>query len=244
MGAPTRLAVGSSAQVLTVSGGGTVGWANASSGFANPMTTKGDLILENATPAPDRLPIGSTGQVLTVVSGLPAWAAGGSGTSNVFTSNVNYTVDSSSSAFATKGNVVTALQAITIYSMIANVYGNSGDVYQSAILTMSSSTAISGVLATSGTYTFASTVTGPIIFKFASPPTLTPGTIYFFCIQITSGTGTTPAIIDTTSNGSQEWLCPGITPTTSFARIAAVAPSSGTVSTGSGVYLVTVIGSL
>ena len=44
-------------------------------GFSNPMTTAGDIIIENATPAPARLGIGSTGQVLTVVSGLPAWAA-------------------------------------------------------------------------------------------------------------------------------------------------------------------------
>jgi hypothetical protein len=42
--------------------------------LVNPMTTKGDLIYENATPAATRLPIGSSGQVLSVVSGLPAWA--------------------------------------------------------------------------------------------------------------------------------------------------------------------------
>lgn len=38
------------------------------------MTTAGDIIFENATPAPARLPVGSNGQVLTVVSGLPAWS--------------------------------------------------------------------------------------------------------------------------------------------------------------------------
>jgi hypothetical protein len=43
-------------------------------GFANPMTTEGDIIYENATPAPARLPIGSTGQVLTVAGGIPSWA--------------------------------------------------------------------------------------------------------------------------------------------------------------------------
>lgn len=42
-------------------------------GLNNPMTTAGDIIYENATPAPARLGIGSTGNVLTVVSGLPAW---------------------------------------------------------------------------------------------------------------------------------------------------------------------------
>jgi hypothetical protein len=43
--------------------------------LTNPMTTAGDIIYENATPAPARLGIGTTGQVLTVVGGLPAWAA-------------------------------------------------------------------------------------------------------------------------------------------------------------------------
>lgn len=39
------------------------------------LTTKGDLLIENATPAPARLAIGSAGQVLAPVAGLPAWAA-------------------------------------------------------------------------------------------------------------------------------------------------------------------------
>ncbi len=43
--------------------------------ISTPMTTAGDIAIENATPAPARLAIGSTGQVLTVVAGLPAWAA-------------------------------------------------------------------------------------------------------------------------------------------------------------------------
>lgn len=61
--------------ILPIANGGTNA-SSAASAFANlsPMTTAGDLIYENATPAPARLGIGSTGQVLTVVSGLPAWA--------------------------------------------------------------------------------------------------------------------------------------------------------------------------
>lgn len=55
--------------------GGTPGtWANAGSGgMSNPMTTAGDVIFENATPAPARLAIGSAGQFLKVSAGLPAW---------------------------------------------------------------------------------------------------------------------------------------------------------------------------
>lgn len=44
-------------------------------GFTNPMTTEGDMIYENATPAPARLPIGASGDLLTVVSGVPTWVA-------------------------------------------------------------------------------------------------------------------------------------------------------------------------
>lgn len=82
-GVPTRLPVGTSAQVLTISGG-IPSWQNAAAGFVNPMTTKGDIIIENATPAPDRLPIGATGQVLTVVAGLPAWGAGAGGSASPY----------------------------------------------------------------------------------------------------------------------------------------------------------------
>lgn len=48
--------------------------ANTSFNNISPMTTKGDIIYENATPAAARLPIGTAGQVLTVSSGLPVWA--------------------------------------------------------------------------------------------------------------------------------------------------------------------------
>jgi hypothetical protein len=40
------------------------------------LTTAGDLIIENATPAPARLAVGTPGQSLQVSGGLPAWAAG------------------------------------------------------------------------------------------------------------------------------------------------------------------------
>lgn len=52
-------------------------------GFANPMTTAGDIIIENAVPAPARLAIGSAGQVLGVSGGLPAWEAGAIGGSSL-----------------------------------------------------------------------------------------------------------------------------------------------------------------
>jgi hypothetical protein len=72
-------AAGTLGQVLTIAASGFPVWATPTSGFTNPMTTLGDMIYEDVTPAPTRLPIGSTGQVLTVVGGIPAWAAAASG---------------------------------------------------------------------------------------------------------------------------------------------------------------------
>lgn len=39
----------------------------------NVLTTAGDLLIENATPANARLPVGATGQLLGISAGLPAW---------------------------------------------------------------------------------------------------------------------------------------------------------------------------
>jgi hypothetical protein len=71
---PARLPVGANGQVLTVSGGSVL-WANSAAGFANPMTTKGDIIYGQAGGAATRLPIGGANQVLTSVSGIPGWTA-------------------------------------------------------------------------------------------------------------------------------------------------------------------------
>jgi hypothetical protein len=79
-------AAGTDGQVLTKVSGNPQ-WATPSSGFANPMTTKGDIIYEDGTPAPARLALSATdGDVLTVnhTTGLPEWraaAGGGSGAS-------------------------------------------------------------------------------------------------------------------------------------------------------------------
>lgn len=73
-GALTQIAPTTEGRVLGVSGGV---WAEipAPGGFANPMTTLGDLITGGVSGAPGRLGIGTEGYVLRVVSGVPAWGA-------------------------------------------------------------------------------------------------------------------------------------------------------------------------
>lgn len=55
-------------------------WQAASSGFANPMTTAGDLILGGSGGTPTRLGIGSNTFVLTSNGTTAAWAAASGGT--------------------------------------------------------------------------------------------------------------------------------------------------------------------
>jgi len=80
---PATQLVGADAQVLTADSTQANGikWANAASGFANPMTTAGDIITGGTAGAAQRLAAGTASQVLTVVSGAPAWAAAAAGSS-------------------------------------------------------------------------------------------------------------------------------------------------------------------
>lgn len=88
--APDRLAVGTNGQVLTADSTQTDGikWATPTAGFANPMTTSGDLITGGVAGAAGRLAIGTTGQILTVISGAPGWSTSTAalvGSANTFT---------------------------------------------------------------------------------------------------------------------------------------------------------------
>jgi hypothetical protein len=106
--------------ILPIANGGTNA-SSAASAFANlsPLTTAGQIIYENATPAPAALNIGSTGQVLTVVGGLPAWAT--PATSGTVTS-VAFADDSSTPIYAVSGSPVTSsgTLAITLNTQTAN----------------------------------------------------------------------------------------------------------------------------
>ncbi len=60
----TRLGIGTTGQVLSVSSGGIPEWVTNPSGFADPMTTRGDLIFKDATNTTTRLGIGAANTVL------------------------------------------------------------------------------------------------------------------------------------------------------------------------------------
>ena len=125
------IATGTNGYVLTMVSGSPA-WAASSAGFSNPMTTAGDIIFENATPAPARLGIGTTGQVLTVVSGLPAWSSTPTLTGTNFTgipngalSNSSVTIGSTNIAL---GATSTTLAGITGFTTTADITVNTINV--------------------------------------------------------------------------------------------------------------------
>ncbi len=70
---------GDNLQVLQTDGAGVTSWVTAAGGFADPMTTAGDMIIRNAGNTTDRLAAGAeTNQVLTTGStGVPTWQTAG-----------------------------------------------------------------------------------------------------------------------------------------------------------------------
>lgn len=64
---------GKTGQFLTTNGS-VISWNDPPSGFANPMTSVGDIIIGGVSGAAGRTGIGTSGQVLTVVGGVPTWS--------------------------------------------------------------------------------------------------------------------------------------------------------------------------
>lgn len=67
---PTQ--TGNNGRFLTTDGSN-LSWINIPAGFANPMTTAGDIITATAGGAAARVSIGTEGQFLSVSSGAPTW---------------------------------------------------------------------------------------------------------------------------------------------------------------------------
>lgn len=104
-------------------------WKNKP-GFANPMTTSGDIIYGGASGVPTRLAKSTDGKVLTLDSGLPSWQpAGGGGGGAAFQSLPRVTdivADGSTTALAVVGDALNGsthgtLAAVTATSTIGSV---------------------------------------------------------------------------------------------------------------------------
>jgi hypothetical protein len=79
-------------QVLQTNGSGVTSWVTPASGFADPMTTAGDMIIRNAGNATTRLAAGAeTNQVLTTDStGVPAWQTAGAVVDPTISKNISF----------------------------------------------------------------------------------------------------------------------------------------------------------
>jgi len=105
------LAITLSGSALPISSGGTGQTTSAASFNAlAPLTTTGDIIIEQSAGVAARLPIGSSGQVLTVVSGAPAWAAASVGT----VTSVALADASTTPIFTISGSPVTSSGTLTL----------------------------------------------------------------------------------------------------------------------------------
>lgn len=90
--------------------------AGGGGGMSNPMNTAGDIIIGGTSGAPQRLAAGTDTYVLTMVSGVPAWAAAGSGSLTNWTEGVNTSAPNTSTPVATftATNAATSVDAAFI----------------------------------------------------------------------------------------------------------------------------------
>jgi hypothetical protein len=129
-----------------------------------------------------------------------------SSSSTITLISTNSVINESTSGHAMKGNLLTPVINQTLIGVIANIYGNNNDVYKAKVYSISGTSTIVSQIGTA-TYTFGSTVTFPVFFKFASPLSLIAGTTYAIVIEISSGTTTTACQIDGAQSGI--FLYPG-----------------------------------
>jgi hypothetical protein len=121
-------------------------WATVTSGFADPMTTAGDIIIRNGSNATSRLGIGTTGQVLTVSGGIPTWATpsgGGSltildeGNSQGTTNSINFVGANVTASTTGNATTVTISSDAPISASYVTI-GNDGTLTNERALTAGS----------------------------------------------------------------------------------------------------------
>lgn len=144
----------------------------SSGGFANPMTTAGDLIDGGASGAAQRLAVGSTGEVLTVAAGAPSWAAASGGAVALIASTVlaspaaNFTFSAiagtynhlqlilvaASSHASENDDVVLQFNGDTsAHYDLAEIYNNTATTVTAAVSAAETSLAIAAISGTSAT---------------------------------------------------------------------------------------------
>jgi hypothetical protein len=196
---------GTANQVLTTNSSGVPTWQNATSGFADPMTTSGDIIIRNGSNVTTRLGIGSANQVLTVSGGVPAWVTpsgggitdGDKGDITVSGSGNTWTIDNQAVTFA-------KIQNVTDQRLLGRSAGSNGSVQE--ITTQSPIELVNGVLQYNVRRSNALTIESDF-YNTTAPYAqgLTGTAISGGTVNIISGEPNHPGVIDirdgTTANG-------------------------------------------
>lgn len=120
----TRLPAGTDGHVLTLASG-IPSWAAPTSGFANPMTTEGDLILATTGGTATRLAIGAEGTILRAGASVPAYS----------TFTIPNTIAARSIFLANSANILTSITPTANQSIRIN----SGNTAWEAFIPISSS---------------------------------------------------------------------------------------------------------
>lgn len=203
-GVASRLPIGLTNQLLSVSAGGIPHWSTFTA-LTNPMTSTGDLIYSSDNlGTPTRLPIGTAGQVLEVVAGIPTWTTPASpvpsGTISpyggtivntaVITAQSNTSTNSEALTLSTQfwGQSFTTTSAIPLASVILNLNytGGTGPTGTMTVQVYTSSAGVPGTLIATSNSVNANTIIGggsSITFPFSAGTNLANSTQYVFILN-------------------------------------------------------------
>ena len=189
----TRLPIGTSGQVLAVSGGGVPAWTTTAD--VTPLTTKGDLFTFDTADA--RLGVGTNGQTLVADSSTATglkWATpagGGKILQTVFGSSVNL-VNNTTSTYVTTGATATITPSATtskiiVLASINGLYWDSGTTSLDFKL-VRGATALAAITRVQEGMANA-TSTSSVNFTYQDSPSTTSATTYDVTYATTTPTG-------------------------------------------------------
>ena len=131
-GAPARLPIGATGQILTVVGG-VPAWA-APTAQTNPLSAAGDIVVAGAGGVQGRLAIGNNGTVLTVVGGTPAWVTPTANMVNPMTTTGDLIVAAANGAPArlqagSNGMILTVVNGVPAWATPSASSGTTGSSF-------------------------------------------------------------------------------------------------------------------